>query len=61
MRIAVNKTVWTFALAGLCACGLVATAWAAEMTPPRVEYSADQTISGEGQTFQSKIYHARDK
>ncbi len=61
MRNAVNKTVPTFVVAGLCACGLAATAWPAGMTQPRVEYSADQTISGDGQTFQSKIYRARDK
>ncbi len=61
MRNAMNKTVGTVVMAGLCACGVAATAWSAEMMQPRVEYSADQTISGEGQTFQSKIYHARDK
>ncbi len=61
MQNAVNKAVGTFVLAGLCACGLAATAWPAGMTQPRVEYSADQTISGEGQTFQSKIFRAREK
>ncbi len=61
MRNAANKTIAIFALAALCSWGLASTAWPAGMVPPRVEYSADQTISGEGQTFQSKIYHARDK
>ncbi len=61
MRNAVNKSVGTFVVTVLFACGLAATAWPAGMTQPRVEYSADQAISGEGQTFQSKIYHARDK
>lgn len=61
MRNAVNKTIAIIALAALCSWGLAATAWPAGMAQPKVEYSADQTVSGEGRTFQAKVYHARDK
>ncbi len=61
MGVAGKKTIAIFALAALCSWGLAATAWSAELAQPRVEYSADQVVTGDGQSFQSKVYHARDK
>ncbi len=61
MRVAVNRAMGTFVLAGLCALGLAASAGAAGMAQPKVEYSADRVITGEGRTFQAKVYCARDK
>ncbi len=61
MRVAVNRAMGTFVLAGLCGFGLAAPAFAAGMAQPKVEYSADRVITGEGRTFQTKVYCARDK
>ena len=61
MSKAVNGVTTVSVLAVLGSWALAAAAWSAGLEPPRVEYSADQTISSDGHVFESKVYHARDR